>query len=124
MVEEKFTLVLEQIKKDGKKVGVFAILKMDDIADKWSVIVSAPWIADGGQGTIEDYKYIKAIITSKLDSSLTNSIARIGMLPKDDHLIMSLLTFQSGTPIKEKTQVNGNVVYEGLVLESNPRAWD
>ena len=112
-----FKKILDILKAGNKSFWLFACLKMDDLVDKWSLIISAPWINEGNEN--DEYKNILNIIKSNITDEELSSIARIVILQKDDHLIQELLKKPSGTEIKDE-KVNGNIIHYGFVIESNP----
>jgi hypothetical protein len=115
MVEKLRTIVIA-LKKDNKPFWIFAILKMDELIDKWSLVVAAPWI------TPENHNEIFGLILNQIKNSLEPSelatIARLSLLNKNDHLIEELLKRASGTEIREE-KINGNIVHQGTIIESN-----
>lgn len=117
---DKFNQILNQILQEKQQLTVFAILKMDDLTDKWSVILSAPWASP--ENYTEVFNYVKNILNQKLSAEEKASVARIAIYPKEDHAIESLLQFQAGTVIKEDTKVNGFMIHEGYILYSNPQS--
>ena len=56
---EKFKLILAEIKRTKGEVFLFGIMKMDEITDKWSVILSAPWASEGSE---DSFKYLFDLI--------------------------------------------------------------
>ncbi len=121
MVEES-KRILNILKENNKPVWVFAVLKMDEFIDKWSFIISAPWINDSNENT--QYEAVLNIIKQNIADEKLSSIARIVFLDKEDHLIEELLKRKSGDQIKDE-KMNGNIIHEGLVVESNPNlTWE
>lgn len=114
---DNFKKILDALVGEKKYVWLFAYLKMDDLMDKWSIVISAPWINDENEDS--EYKKIIEIIKKNLNEEELSSIARVVFLPKDDHLIDELLKKPAGTEIKD-AKVNGNIIHEGFIVESNP----
>ncbi len=115
---EKFKIILNRLKKQGE-IFLFAILKMDELTDKWSVLLSAPWITEENRKDIfvDVRKLIKEIMTDEEAAG----IARIVIAMKDEHLVQELLEKKAGDYIggTESVKVNGNLVHEAYILESN-----
>ncbi|TSC85128.1 MAG: hypothetical protein G01um101416_1037 [Microgenomates group bacterium Gr01-1014_16] len=117
---EKFKKILGTIVKEKGKITLFAILKMDDLTDRWTVIFSAPWVAES---TLKDnFAYLRDLITKEFASDEVNLISRLGIFTKDEHIVQSLLVYKSGSEIKEDVKINGNIIHEGYVLESASNA--
>ena len=109
--------ILNILKTDNKPVWLFAILKMDEIIDRWSVIISAPWINEVNRK--EAFSTILELLKDSLDKSDLASIARMSLLERSDYLIEELLKKKTGDLIKEE-KINGNMVHEGAIIESSP----
>ncbi len=112
---EKFNQILEIIAKERGTFMLFAIMKMDDFVDKWSVIISASWLKEND---FESFNYILKRMKGALNEEENNSIARIGIFDKHHHLIESLLQYKRGSIIKDQ-KVNGNLIHLAYILESN-----
>ncbi len=118
---EKFKNLLESITATKGPVDVFAVLKMDELVDKWSVVLSAPWIGNGGEGTLEDFKFIWSLIRSTFSSEEKSEIARVGMFPKENHLVKELLKLPVDYRFENQESVNGSIVYDGYILSSSQK---
>lgn len=118
---DQFKKILERIKLDKKSLKLFAVLKMDDIVDKWTILLCADWIERNQNSEFAAYQYFLGLMKELLTDDERASVARVGVFaPSDDHLLMELLKMPSGTEINEDRVVNGNVVHQGFILESNP----
>ena len=116
---EKLKNIAVEIKREKGGVFVFALLKMDELTDKWSVILSAPWISEGDSDEI--FKYVLSKFKKELSPEELSSIARLGLLGESEHLVELLLQYRAGTEIRNKT-LNGNEIHEGYILESSSDA--
>lgn len=113
---DKLRLVLSELEAQRGSVSLFAMFKMDDVVDKWTILVGAPWVTNAnGQ---EIFTILKSSITHNCSDEERSTIARIGIYNNNHHLIQELSHFKSNTLIKEKTQVNGNTIYEGEIIKS------
>ncbi len=114
---EKFKELLNKIKAERgeETITLFAIAKMDDLTDRWVVILCAPWAT--GQ---EAFEYVRKIIVEGLSQEELSSVARISVSNRDESLIKGLLQYQTGSSITDDTKINGNIVHEAHILESNP----
>ena len=119
MVDKLKEIINKILEEKNGQLTVFAMLKMDELTDKWSIIVSAPWANLKNHG--ESFDYIKNLLDQKLTSEEKITIARIGIFPKDDHAVTALLQFNNDTVIREDTKINGFTVHEGYILYSNPQ---
>lgn len=117
---EKFKEILREIKKDKGHVTVFAIIKMDEITDKWSVILSAPWTET--QNTTENFNYLRGLLLKYLSSDDFSTIARLGIFTNDEHLIQLILkaiAVQDGEVNLKDTTLNGYKIHEAYIFESH-----
>lgn len=114
MVEE-LKNILQDIEKEKGKVTIFALLKMDEYVDKWTVVFCASWANDTNRSEI--FTMIRDKIIQKLKTEEVNEIARIAIFPENEHFIQELKQFNSGTIIENK-QVNGNIVHYANIIKS------
>jgi hypothetical protein len=99
----------------NKTVYILAVLKMDEIVDKWSIIVSIDWITQENRGEVFS-SFIKSL-QDNLGKEELNEIARIGFYTPDEHLVQLFFkTFEEGQHIKEGCKVNGNIIHEGYII--------
>ena len=113
---EKFQTILQSIERQKGSVTLLALLKMDEVIDKWTVIFCAPWATESDRSG--SFEFIKQQIIDALTSEEIEEVARIGIFSKTDHLIQELLQYQSGTELKDKS-INGNYVYLAQIIKSN-----
>jgi len=114
---EKFKLILKKIEEQKGKTRLFAILKMDDITDKWTVILSAPWTSE--ENHMEDFIFLRKLMIESFSKEEMATIARIGIFAKQDHIVEELLKYQEGSIINQDEKVNGNIVHEAFILASD-----
>jgi hypothetical protein len=114
---EKFKTILKNLESKKGPIALLALLKMDDILDKWTVVFSASWSTD--ENRTEVFELIRGEILTKLNPQEISEIARIAIYTKDEHLIEELLKYQSGVELKDQ-RVNGNVVHCAIIIQSNP----
>lgn len=112
---EKFKKILKDIEEKNGEVYIFALLKMDEFFDKWSVVICAPWATTANRN--EAFDVIKKEILNSITEAEVNEIARLGIFEKNEHLIEELLKFKSETEIKGE-KINGNIVHEGYIIKS------
>ena len=86
--KEKFKEILKIIKNDKGDVVLFALIKMDELVDRWTIIISASWAKEGDTDV---FKYILKLIKSNLSEEELSTMARIGIFPKTDNFIQLLL---------------------------------
>lgn len=113
---DKIKTIIEELKTSNKSVWIFACLKMDEVIDRWTLVISAPWITEANRK--EELQNIIGMLKNKLTNEELSSIAGIAFLSKNDHLVEELLKKRAGDKIKDE-KVNGNMVYEGEILELN-----
>lgn len=115
---DKLRQLLAEVEKKRGKVTLFSILKMDEFTDKWTVLLAASWVNETNRNEIfnEIVAFMKGVLTPEEQSS----IARIGIFTADDHSIQPFLQYQTNTYIKEDTKINGYMVHEAHIIETNP----
>lgn len=112
---EKFKTILENIEKANGNVIIFALLKMDEFVDRWTVVFCASWATDTNRAEI--FEIIRKEIIRTLSPEEVGEIARIAIYPKTEHFIQELLQYKSGTTIENK-QINGNTVHYADIIKS------
>src|SRR5689334_12020024 len=112
---EKFRQLLEAITHDKGPVYLFAIMKMDDLTDKWTILLSAPWATS--QTHEEAFGLVFGWLSQNLNQEERNNVARIGIFEQKNHLIAGLLKYRKDTIITNE-KINGNLVHEAHILES------
>lgn len=113
---EKFQTILQRIENQRGPVTLLALLKMDEVVDKWTVVFCAPWATDNNRA--DSFEAIRQEIINALTPEEIEEVARIGIFPQTDHLIQELLQYQSGTELKDK-KINGNYVHLARIIKSN-----
>lgn len=114
---EKFKTILAEFKTQNIQVSLFAVLKMDEFADRWSVIFAAPDLEDDAKQQAMFEKVVNTML-GLLDEKERQEIARVGVFPLNNHLVENLKEYKEGFEFKEKTPVNGNVIHAGYILEN------
>lgn len=108
-----FNSVLPVLKED-KRIGLFAILRLDDLTTSWSILVS-------GQDLQEDSKRkklfsdISDLLSRSLSQEERDDIARLGVFSSDNHLVKDVRKYTQGASIIDK-KANGSFVHEGYIL--------
>jgi hypothetical protein len=113
---EKFKQLLGIMIGAKGPVTLFAIVKMDDLTDKWTVMLCAPW-ADEAHSQ-EAFGYLYDLIQKHFTDEEKNSIARIGVFNKKEHLIELMLRYKKDAVI-ENEKINGNRVHQAYIIESD-----
>lgn len=114
---DKFKEILTQVEKKHNKVLLFALIKMDELTNKWSVVISASWITSENRKEI--FKELVNIMNEKLTPEESITIARIGMFAQNENIVQELLQYKKDTHLHEKVQINGNIIHEAHILASN-----
>lgn len=114
MIEE-FQKILESIEKEKGEVTIFALLKMDEFIDKWTVVFCASWATEANRAEI--FEIIRKKIIETLKPEEVSEIARIAIYPITEHFIQELMQFKSGTII-ENRKINGNTVHYANIIKS------
>lgn len=117
-MKEKFKKILASLTTKGRSpVALFAVLKMDELQDRWTII----YANEAETLTEEEKNAIFVELLTEVKKELTPEelaqIAKIGVLGLNDHLTQSLLKFKSDQTIISQ-KVNGNFVHEGYIIMS------
>lgn len=118
---ENLKRIVNNIENKYGGVSLFIIMKMDDITDKWSLLLTASWINDSN--TSEVFDFVRKELVANLSSEDLLNIARIGIFKQDEHLVQLLMTSIEKEKIEidgvsrliEK-QVNGNLIHDAYVI--------
>jgi hypothetical protein len=118
----KFQTIFNNMKQEKGSFYVFMILKMDEYINKWSIVVSTPWISRENQR--ENFIYIVNKIRRNLTLEESATIARLGLFQPDEHMIRLInqsIRVETGTAVKlENTKLNGYLIHEAYIFESIP----
>lgn len=114
---EKFQKILADIEATSGKVTLLALLKMDALVDKWTIVLCAPWASDDKRD--EAFNIIRNEIRKILTPEELSEFSIIAIYSKGEHLIQELLQYQSGAEVGNKP-INGNIVHSGKIIVSNP----
>ncbi len=125
VIPDNYKKVLAQFRdrNEKKPIYLFAILKMDELVDKWSIIISIDWMNNENRQDI--FSTAISALQDQLSAEELNEVARISFYAPDEHLMELFFDkFEEGQHIKEDAKVNGNVVHEGyiLLLDKNPES--
>jgi len=114
---DKLKLLLEEVIAEKGIVTLFAVMRMDDLTDKWSVVFSAPWVTDKTKNS--DFSYLVVKLNKFLSPEENSSIARVGMFEKNHHIVQLFSKYKADQKI-ENEKVNGFKIHEAYILASNP----
>lgn len=118
---EKFKTVLDALEERHGDVALFALFMMDDIADKWTIILSAKWVSDFPYEVV--FNELQEVSLSALDQRDHMQIARAGIFNTTDHLVEQTLAKYNGRDIEfVDEKINGNYVHRGYILKADRTA--
>lgn len=116
MLKDKLQIILSRYKQiHPTDVDLLAVMKMDDLIDKWSILIAADWITSENHRQV--FNDFVVLIKDELNEEERGTIARVGVFSTKDHLVSELLNYKTGTIITD-TKVNGNKIYEGYIIKS------
>jgi hypothetical protein len=105
-------------KNNNQRVMLFAVLKMDEHVDKWSVLLSVDWITDDNRQSV--FSGFITALQDNLSTDELDEVARIVFYSPDEHLVnLFFEKFKEGQYIKEDAKLNGNVIHEGYIITLN-----
>lgn len=114
----KFKFVLDDLEKKRGPVILFALFRMDDITDKWTIILSADWVNFQDYGKI--FLDLRNIAFKFLDKKEQAQIARSGIFTADNHLVKMILEKYDGDGHEIKDErFNGNYIHQGYIIHAN-----
>ena len=118
-MKEKLQQALSLFENATKKsANLFVVLKMDDLTDKWSVLLASEWITEENKRKYFD-EFI-SILSKLLPDDEARTIARVGIWNSNDYLAKLLMDkYKTGDQITEDEQVNGNIIHEGYIFKVN-----
>jgi hypothetical protein len=115
---DKFVDIYRQISQKGD-VFLFAMVKMDELSDKWSIIISAPWIDLAKKS--ETFDYVRGLMKQKLNTEELLNVARIGIFGPTSPLvsiITSAIRVDSGSSRLQNTRINGYLINDAYIFKS------
>lgn len=116
--QQQLTEILQLLETKFGNVVLFAVFKMDEITDKWSILVGSEWVNETTRK--EAFSYLIDCMKENLNEEERFSIARIGIMNSQDHLVQLMLdTFKTGESVVDDCKVNGNIIHEGIILKSS-----
>lgn len=110
---DKFKKILTKLKEKGDII-LFAVMRMDEQEDKWSVAISANWTEKDEKKVFQD---VVNIFVECLDKEEQHKIARLGIFKKDENIAKIFLKYKLGTELHGE-KVNGFFIHEGYILAS------
>jgi hypothetical protein len=113
---DKFETILQKIEQARGAVSLFALLKMDEFVDKWTVILSAPWTIPENRDAI--FEEVRNLIITDLNTDELNEVSRLAIYGIEEHIVDELLNYQSSARINEPTKINGNMVHQAIIIKS------
>lgn len=115
---DKLRTVCSSLESSRGAVNLFAIFKMDELTDKWTVVVSAPWVSEASFVFEAAFSELRTLLIEALGEEM-GSIARIGFYTLDNHFTSLVMQkFTTDRAISEAQQINGNLVHEGYVVKA------
>jgi hypothetical protein len=118
VILENYKKAIEQFaitNGNNRPVVLFAALKMDELIDKWSILLSIEWTDDADRKKI--FTDLIAAMQQHLTAEELSEIARIVFYKPDEHLVELFFSqFREGQYIKDDARVNGNVIHEGYII--------
>lgn len=114
---DKFKRILLAIEDVHGAVSLFALLKMDDLTEKWTVLLGAKWV---DESRYDEYFFLlRRLMLKELNEAESRQIARMGIFDLNDHLTQVLLDkYKSNEHIAGEERLNGNLVHEAYILKS------
>lgn len=99
-----------------KGVEFFAVVKMDDLTDRWSLVFGLLGAKDLDKRE-KVFTKIRDIIIEHLSQEDMQDIARISLFATTEHLIKDLMGYAENEDIKD-VRANGNFIHNGHVFIS------
>jgi hypothetical protein len=123
---EKLKIVMGQFEERFGTLNVFAILKMDELVDKWTLMVSSASIDAAIKEETKRREIFDSLfdqLTAVLSQEESASLGRIWFAITTNHVIQILIRdykVSAGEEVKKITdaKINGNTVHEGVVLRA------
>jgi len=121
----KLKKVMSSFEEKYGSLIVFAVFKMDEFVDRWSLVVSSNSIdkITSEKEREERFDYLFDLLTKELSEEESASIGRIGFFNTENYLIKELRNnYKVDVTDTEKkimnVKINGNTVSEGFILKA------
>jgi hypothetical protein len=112
---EKYKKLLAEIEALKGEVDLFVIAQMDDLSDKWSIIISASWVKK--ETETQDFSSIVDLVKRNFTKEETSAIAVLSLYDTNDYVPQLFLKYNSGQEIRNE-EVNGFKIQEAYILKS------
>ena len=99
--------------KSENTLAFFAVVKMDELVDTWTVMFAADWVND--KNRMDVYNRINALIDANGKKADIVEVSRIGIFNSNHYLIKGLLRYTKGSELKD-IKINGNTIHRGTVF--------
>ncbi len=114
--KEKLIAVCNALEQSKGTVYLLAALKMDELTEKWTLVVSSEWVNDAGFD--EAFTEVRSKLLESFDNDISQFV-RIGIFNTNEHIVELIMQkYKSGDVIKEDTQINGNLIHEGYIVKT------
>jgi len=121
--------VLQEISEERGQLRL-ALLSSTELAERWSLLVSAPWMDDSGpRSVITD---ITSRLVGRVDKSLLSAIDHVTVIPGSDPFVTAFAktvrgflgvdpsTHRGGFQV-HSIRIEGRDIGQGFVFAANPR---
>lgn len=116
MVEiDKYTKLVKEL-REIKSVKFFGVYKMDEITDRWSLLLGLTGVKNLDKRKTM-FNKIFQLINTHLNKDDMQNIARIGLFSTTEHLIKDLMKSPDNTVVIN-TKANGNFIHDGYTFIS------
>lgn len=99
-----------------KEIRFLAVVKMDDLTDRWSLLFGL-YDSKSLDARKALFTRIRNIVVERLSDEDMQNIARIGLFDETDHIVSDLLKFTEDEELIN-VKANGNIIHEGIVVIS------
>ena len=108
-----YSKIVTELEKEKGGLAYFAIVRMDEFVDMWTVMFAADWVND--KNRIDIYNRINNLIDANGKKSDIAKVSRIGIFNSDHYLIKGLLKYSKEPELKD-IKINGNTIHSGRVF--------
>ena len=116
---KKFQKILRTLIRNKGNIYLFMIIKLDKVSEKWSIILSAPWV--NFEEKSKHFKYLTNLLRKNLNAEESAMISRLGFYKEESplvQLITKMIRLRNGAMRLKNTQFNGLTINDAYIFHS------
>ncbi len=116
---ENIKKLIQKVKAEQDDITLFMLWRDAPELDKWSIVISAPWIDKIGQKAALDYWI--TLLRKTLSNEELSTVSRVGFLKSNDRFVQSItsaLNISGGAATFSQSHVGNYYINEAIIFEA------